>query len=241
MTTEHNALLAEQLQLVKDRKQIFYIDRFALREGEVVALVGPNGAGKTSLLLTLALLQKPTGGRIQFNGIPASPRNLLSLRRQMAVVFQEPLLMDTTVLGNVIAGLRIRGVPAGEARRRAGEWLERLGISHLMKRSALRLSGGEAQRVNLARAFALQPRVLFMDEPFASLDYPTRNALLEEIGAILRETKITTLFVTHDYTEIPALARRVAVMLNGRLIKSGTVAEVLGIEAIPRRIAAPWE
>lgn len=242
MTTgEDNALTAEELLLVKDRKQIFYIDRFALREGEVVALVGPNGAGKTSLLLTLALLQKPTGGRIRFHGTPASPRNLLSLRRQMAVVFQEPLLMDTTVLGNVMAGLRIRGVPGEEARRRAGEWLERLGIAHLAKRPALRLSGGEAQRVNLARAFALQPKILFMDEPFASLDYPTRTALLEEIGTILRETLITTLFVTHDYTEIPFLARRVAVMLDGRLIKSGTVAEVLGTETVPRRIAAPWE
>ncbi len=240
-TREDNVLTAEELLLVKDRKQIFSIDRFALREGEVVALVGPNGAGKTSLLLTLALLQKPTGGRLRFNGTPASPRNLLSLRRQMAVVFQEPLLMDTTVLGNVMAGLRIRRVPKEEARRRAGEWLERLGISHLAQRSALRLSGGEAQRVNLARAFALQPKILFMDEPFSSLDYPTRTALLEEIGAILRETKITTLFVTHDYTEIPFLARRMAVMLNGRLIKSGTVAEVLGMEVVPTRIAAPWE
>lgn len=238
---EANALTAEELLLIRDRKRIFYIDRFALREGEVVALVGPNGAGKTSLLLTLALLQKPTEGKIRLNGTPVNGRNILQLRRQMAVVFQEPLLMDTTVLGNVMTGLHIRGVPKDEARRRAGEWLERLGISHLAQRSALRLSGGEAQRVNLARAFALQPRILFMDEPFSSLDYPTRTALLEEIGTILKETKITTLFVTHDYTEIPFLARQVAVMLNGRLIKTGTVSEVLETEAIPKRIKAPWE
>lgn len=238
---ETNALTAEELLLVRDRKRIFYIEQFALREGEVVALVGPNGAGKTSLLLTLALLQKPTEGKIRLNGTPVNGRNALHLRRQMAVVFQEPLLMDTTVLGNVMTGLRIRGVPKDEARRRAEEWLERLGISHLAQRSALRLSGGEAQRVNLARAFALEPRILFMDEPFSSLDYPTRTALLEEIGAILKETRITTLFVTHDYTEIPFLAQRVAVMLNGRLIKTGTVSEVLGTESIPKRIKAPWE
>lgn len=234
-------LTAEELLLVRDRRRIFYIDHFALQEGEVVALVGPNGAGKTSLLLTLSLLQKPTGGRILFKGIPVNCRNALQLRRQMAVVFQEPLLMDTTVLGNVMTGLRIRGVPKEEARRRAEEWLERLGISHLAHRSALRLSGGEAQRVSLARAFALKPQILFMDEPFSSLDYPTRTALMEELGAILRETKITTLFVTHDYTEIPCLAHRVAVMLNGQLIKAGTVSQVLRTETIPKRIRAPWE
>ncbi|MGB9791077.1 MAG: ATP-binding cassette domain-containing protein [Thermacetogeniaceae bacterium] len=241
MSGHTDALTAEELLLVRDHKRIFYVEQFALREGEVVALVGPNGAGKTSLLLTLALLQKPTGGRIHFNGTPVNGRNILQLRRQMAVVFQEPLLMDTTVLGNVMTGLRIRGVPKDEARRRAEEWLERLGISHLAKRSALRLSGGEAQRVSLARAFALEPRILFMDEPFSSLDYPTRTALLEELGTILKETKITTLFVTHDYTEIPFLAQRVAVMLDGRLIKTGGISEVLGTEAIPKRIKAPWE
>lgn len=238
--TNHNTLTAEQLQLVKDRKQIFYIDHFALREGEVVALVGPNGAGKTSLLLTLALLERPTHGVLYVNGTRAALHNLVALRRRMAVVFQEPLLMDTTVLGNVMAGLSLRGVPRREARRRAGEWLTRLGIAHLGKRSALRLSGGEAQRVNLARAFVLEPKILFLDEPFTALDYPTRQALLLDLGKILTETKTTTLFVTHDYTEIPYLAQRVVVMFNGRLIKSGTVAEVLGAAVLPQ-ISAPWE
>ena len=235
-------LEASDLRLVLEKREIFNISQFILRAGEVVALVGPNGAGKTSLLLTLALLQPPTDGNIYFNGTRFSRENILELRRQMAVVFQEPLLMDATVLGNVLTGLRIRGVSAPTARQQAEEWLERLGIAHLGNRSALRLSGGEAQRVNLARAFALSPKVLFLDEPFSALDYPTRSSLLVEIGTILKATKIATLFVTHDYTEIPHLAHNVRVMVDGRIIKSGGIAEILGEDAaVPRQIRAPWE
>jgi tungstate transport system ATP-binding protein len=238
--TAEAILQATELKLIMDHKEIFNIANLSIHEGEVTALVGPNGAGKTSLLLTLALLHRPSCGQIFFYGQPVS-RQVLPLRRQMAVVFQEPLLMDTTVLGNVMTGLRIRGVNKSEALQRAEEWLQRLGIAQLAKRSALQLSGGEAQRVNLARAFALQPKILFMDEPFSALDYPTRSALLDDIGAILQETRITTLLVTHDYTEIPSLASRVLVMLGGHLIKDGTVAEILGTSALPPRIPVPWK
>jgi tungstate transport system ATP-binding protein len=235
------ALQADDLRLVKGRREIFRVGRFALREGEVRALVGPNGAGKSSLLLTLALLLRPTEGRLQVNGTPVTPRNTLALRRRMAVVFQESLLMDTTVFKNVTTGLRIRGVPRAEAHERAEKWLFRLGIGHLASRSALHLSGGEAQRVNLARALALEPKLLFLDEPFSALDYPTRNDLLDELGGILTETGITTLFVTHDYTEIPRLAGRMAVMVAGRLTKEGLVREILGDLPLPGRFRAPWE
>lgn len=240
-SSERAVLQAEHLQLIRGRHEIFQIDQLILNRGEVLALVGPNGAGKSSLLLTLALLHRPTQGEIQVNGVAATPRNLLALRRQMAVVFQESLLMDTTVLKNVTAGLRIRGFAAKDAEARGEEWLERLGIVHLASRSALHLSGGEAQRVNLARAFALEPNMLFMDEAFSALDYPSRLDLLEEIGGILRETRIATLFVTHDYTEIPRLADRVAVMHGGRLVRHGRVREVLGNIVVPQRIPSPWE
>ena len=155
--TVQTLLEAKNLRLVLDKREVFNVARFALGAGEVVALVGPNGAGKTSLLLTLALLQRPSDGSVRFNGSLSRRENTLELRRQMAVVFQEPLLMEDTVLGNVLTGLRIRGVTAPTARQRAEEWLERLGIARLRDRSALKLSGGEAQRVNLARAFALHP------------------------------------------------------------------------------------
>ena len=167
--------------------------------------------------------------------------NILSLRRRMAVVFQEALLIDSTVLRNVMIPLRIRGVPKDEAAERADRWLNRFGIAHLASRKARQLSGGEAQRTSLARAFALEPEFLFLDEPLGALDYPTRKALLSELGQILKNMNMTTLFVTHDFTEIPYVASKVAVLFEGRLVKYGTVREVFGEELLESKIWTPWE
>ncbi|MEW6181769.1 MAG: ATP-binding cassette domain-containing protein [Bacillota bacterium] len=234
-------LEAENLRLTISGREVFAVDSLTLRKGEVLALVGPNGAGKTSLLLTLAHLQPPTSGTVRFDGRTVRNGNSLALRRRTAVVFQESLLLNTTVLGNITTPLRIKGVPRREAEARASKWLEYFGISSLARRPARRVSGGEAQRVSLARAFALEPEVLFLDEPFAALDYPTRNALLKELGGLLKETGTTTLFVTHDYTEIPYLAGRVAVILGGRIIKEGTMEEVFGGEIRERMSWVPWD
>ncbi len=215
------------LLLMRGRRRILDIPHFVLPRGQVTALVGPNGAGKTSLMLVLAALERPSAGTVWYDGVPVCRRNSLALRRRVAVVFQEPLLLDTTVLGNVLTGLRLRGVPRREALRRAKAWLARLGIDHLADRSVRHLSGGEARRVSLARAFALAPEVLFLDEPFAALDYPTRCTLWPELGGLLRETGVTTLFITHDYREIPGLAHRVAVMEGGRVVQVGPPEDVL--------------
>lgn len=233
-------LSANDLQLVLNGRNIFSIDDLVLHTGEVMALIGPNGAGKSSLLLTLALIQKPTQGTIQFKEQMVSEANLLALRRRMALVFQEALLLDTTVWRNIKIALRIRGISGQEADIRAKMWLERFGIMHLSHRQARQLSGGEAQRASLARAFSLEPEVLFLDEPFASLDYPTRKALLKELGGVLREMGIATVFVTHDPTEIPYLASCVKVMHKGRIIKSGTVDEILGNRAVECEELSLW-
>ncbi|MDI6710377.1 MAG: ATP-binding cassette domain-containing protein [Bacillota bacterium] len=236
------AIAAEGLRLVKGRHPILEIPAFTVRRGQVLALVGPNGAGKSSLLQVLALLQRPTAGRVLVAGETATRANNLALRRRMAVVFQDALLLDTTVRENVILGLKLRGVPRAAALERAQAWLERLGIAHLADRPARFLSGGEAQRTSLARAFALEPEVLFLDEPFSALDYPTRVGLLREMGDILKGTGITTVFVTHDYTEIPYLTRDVAVLRDGRLIREGDVEELFGIAGVPSATARmPWE
>jgi tungstate transport system ATP-binding protein len=151
----------------------------------------------------------------------------LGYRRRNAVVFQEPLLFDTTVFGNVAAGLEIRGVPAPERARRAARSLERFRIAHLAGRSARTLSGGEAQRASLARAMALEPEILFLDEPFAALDPPAREALIVDLAGTLRETATTTVLVTHDRGEAVRLADRIAVLEDGRVLQIGPVREVL--------------
>lgn len=234
-------LEAKNLSLIKGGRNIFSIESFSLIKGEVLALIGPNGAGKTSLLLTLALLERPSGGILLFNGEKITASRVISLRRRMAVVFQEPLLLDTTVQQNIATGLKIRKVPEKEARLRVELWMERLGIRHLSRHQARYLSGGEAQRASLARALVLEPEVLFLDEPFSALDYSTKNALLNDLSMIFKDTGVSALFVTHDYTEIPFLASNAAIMHEGRVIKSGTLREVFGVEIQRRENLIPWE
>jgi tungstate transport system ATP-binding protein len=194
--------------------------------GEVLAVIGPNGSGKSTLLRVLGLLERPAQGRVLVGGRPVDARTALAERRRMATVFQESLLADTTVAANVTLGLRFRGVPVAKAGRRAAEWLERFGVGRLAARSARTLSGGEAQRVALARALVLAPDVLLLDEPFASLDPPTRTALLADLGVVLRQDRITAVLVTHDRGEALALADRVAVMLRGRIEQLAPAATV---------------
>jgi tungstate transport system ATP-binding protein len=142
------------------------------------------------------------------------------------MVFQEPLLFDTTVFNNVASGLRIRGTKRDQIRDRAMEELERFGISHLKSRSARTLSGGEAQRTSLARAFALQPEILLLDEPFSSLDPPTRDSLIEDLEHILQQTRTTAMFATHDRLEALRLSDRIGVMDKGRILQIGSPEEV---------------
>ncbi|MCL6478426.1 MAG: ATP-binding cassette domain-containing protein [Peptococcaceae bacterium] len=214
---------AKNISLRKGNREILDVEHFALQAGEVLAVVGPNGAGKSTLLQVLALLQRPDRGEVLFGGNAVNRTNAIQYRRRMAVVFQEPLLLNTTVFNNVAQGLKLRGFDQNEIRARVDRWLERLGVSHLARRMPRFLSGGEAQRVNIARAMVLDPEVLFLDEPFSALDYPTRISLLKEMGGILKESRATTLFVTHDYTEIPYLTDTAIVMGGGRIQHRGQV------------------
>jgi tungstate transport system ATP-binding protein len=199
--------------------------------GEVLGVIGPNGSGKSTLLRVLALLQPPTAGEVWFRGRTVTVARGLEARRRMAVVFQRPWLADTTVLANAALGLWFRHVPAPERDARALHWLERLGIAALARRPARTLSGGEAQRAALARALAVAPEVLLLDEPFAGLDAPTRSALMADLAAVLRAEGTTTVLVTHDRDEVRALADRVAVLVAGRLRQLGPTGEVFGAPA----------
>ncbi len=210
--------------------EILRVPQLDVLAGEVLAVLGPNGAGKSTLLQVLGLLERPALGEVRFDAIPARGREL-SLRRRMAAVFQESLLLNRSVEANAGLGLALRGASRAERRGRVRRWLARFGIEALVKRSARSLSGGEAQRVALARAFALEPEVLLLDEPFSSLDQPTRESLLEELASALKETGVTTVFVTHDRDEAARLAHRVAVLAGGRLLQLGPMAEVFNSPA----------
>jgi len=216
------AVLARDIKFKRGNRQILDVESFRLEKGEIMALIGINGSGKSTLVQTLALLQRPDSGKVFIQGEEVTPQNMLSLRRRMAVVFQEPLLLDTTVYNNVASGLLIRGHKKSEVHKPVMEWLARLGVDSLARSSTRYLSGGEAQRVSLARALVLEPEVLFLDEPFAALDYPTKKALLKDFYDIIRATKISTLLVTHDPHEIPVLANRVTVLEAGKIIQQET-------------------
>ena len=209
----------------RGRRAVLEVPALEVCRNEVLAVVGPNGAGKSTLLRVIALLERPERGEAIFDGSAVSG-SLLSYRRRMALVFQEPLLLDTTVEANVRTGLSLRGVGRDEQKRRSEEWLDRFGIAHLRGRSPRGLSGGEAQRVSLARAFALQPEVLLLDEPFSSLDPPTRETLIEDLDAVLTANRVATVFVTHDRAEALRLGDRIAVLMQGRIRQLGSPAEV---------------
>ncbi len=223
-------LALRDIAVLRGGRTVVDVERLEIAQGESLAIIGPNGAGKSTLLLQLALLERPARGERLFEGQPVRGREL-ALRRRMSVVFQQPLLLDRGVRANVETGLQLRGVPRSERRARAERWLARFGVGALAGRTSRALSGGEAQRVSLARAFALQPEVLLLDEPFSALDAPTRAALTDDLAAVLRETRLTVVLVTHDHDEAARLGERVAVLIGGRIRQVGTPAQVFGSPA----------
>ena len=229
MMTESTPILeARNLEVNRGGTLLIRVPSLFIQKGEILSLIGPNGAGKTTLLQTLSYLLKPFQGEIFFREKKVEKNHsVLEYRRKLAMVFQEPLLFDTTVFNNVASGLRIRGIEKNKIHARVTEQLERFGIKHLSQRSARTLSGGEAQRTSLARAFALQPDLLLLDEPFASLDPPTRDSLIEDLESILQQTRTTVLFATHDRLEALRLSNRIAVMNGGNILQIGSTEEVM--------------
>ena len=216
------------LAVVRGGTEVLRVPSFSLFEQETLALIGPNGTGKTSFLLALAGLIPLASGEMHFQGEPVNLKSSATgFRRKLAMVFQEPLLFDATVYANVAAGLKIRGLSGQEMRKRVDTCLERFRISHLAERSARKLSGGEAQRTSLARAFATEPHLVLLDEPFSSLDPPTRQALGEDLEQMLRESGASAIMSTHDQADALRLADRLMVMQQGKIVQTGTPAEVM--------------
>ncbi|ACM18728.1 ABC transporter, ATP-binding protein [Geotalea daltonii FRC-32] len=189
--------------------------------GEFVCLVGPSGCGKTTLINLMAGFERPSSGLVTIDGKPVSgpdPDHIM--------IFQDYGLYPwRSVLGNVLFGLQARGISAAEARPRALAALELVGLAHAAEKHPHELSGGMKQRVAIARALAVEPSILFMDEPFAALDAFTRLHLQDELLRIWEETRSTVVFVTHDLDEAIALGQRVVLMASG----PGRVQKVLNI------------
>ncbi len=221
-----NLIEINDLQVTRNERVALEVERLSIPRGETLAVVGPNGAGKSTLLLALAHLLRPARGEIRFDGIPLREWNDLDYRRRISFVFQSPLLMDMTVEQNVALGLKFRGAAREEVRARVQVWMSRLGIESLSKRRAGQLSGGEAQRVSLARAFVLDPELLLLDEPFAALDPPTHASLLTDLSSLLAEDHRTAVFVTHNLREAAQVGQRVAVIVDGKLRQVGPARQV---------------
>jgi len=231
--TGRPVIQVQDLSVPRGGKERARVEQLFLQDDEILAVMGPNGAGKSSLLLAIALLIPASWSSYRLLGRDIRAENLLNVRRSMAVVFQDPLLLDTTVRDNVLMGLLMRGVLRDEAEERARHWLDKLGVGHLAARKARTLSGGEAHRTSLARAFALEPAVLLLDEPFSSLDVVSRVSLMKEVRPLLRQTSTSAIFVTHDFTEAAMVADRVMVMESGVIVQQGTPKQVLASPATP--------
>ena len=204
--------------------------------GETVAIVGPNGAGKTTLLRALAGLVPLTTGRTTLAGRvlddTATGTATPPEERSTGVVFQDHRLFPhLTATEDVAFGLRSRGVPKAEARRRAATWLERVGLADHASAKPRQLSGGQAQRVALARALATEPDLLLLDEPLSALDATTREETRRDLRRHLQDHPGCRLLVTHDPVDAAALADRIVVLERGAVSQEGTLAE---LTAAPR-------
>jgi tungstate transport system ATP-binding protein len=228
VSNKKSIISVENLKVELGGVSILDIPSFHLYENEFVSLIGPNGSGKTTLLLVLNSLLKPVSGRTTFRGVPITTREeTLRYRKKISMVFQEPLLFDTTVYKNVASGLKIRGMKRNEIHERVMRYLKWFNIEHLANRSARKLSGGESQRTSLARAFAIEPEVIFLDEPFSALDPPTRHSITDDLEKIVKQTGITTVMVTHDQSEALRMSDRIVVMNNGKIVQTGTPPAVM--------------
>jgi tungstate transport system ATP-binding protein len=214
-----------------------------VEKGEVLGLIGPTGSGKTTLLRLIALLEEPEQGSMIFDSveITAQPeKERLRMRRRMAMVFQKPVMFKASVQENISYGLKIRG--RGDTLK-VKDALDAVGLQGYESRDAATLSGGEMQRIALARALVLEPELLLLDEPTANLD-PKSAASIDGIIRSLRDNGTAVIMATHSMLQCRRLADRVAVLVGGKLVELGSTETVFSAKALPKMHllaeAAPW-
>jgi len=218
-------LKVEKISKSFDQILVLHDISFAVDEGEILCLLGPSGCGKTTLLRIIAGLEIPDGGKMLFEG--RDIRDAPVHRRNFGLVFQDQALFPhKNVFENIAFGLRMQRLPKEEIRERVAEVLNLVGMVGFEERDVNELSGGEQQRVALARSLAPRPRLLMLDEPLASLDRSLRERLMNELRTILKGAGVTAIYVTHDQQEAFAVADRVVIMDQGRKVQEGRPEEV---------------
>ncbi|MFB6173573.1 MAG: ATP-binding cassette domain-containing protein [Halobacteriales archaeon] len=221
----------------------------AVEDGEVLTVVGPSGAGKTSLLRLLAAFRPPDAGTVAWSGTDLwslSRRERLAVRRRLSMVFQEPGLFNASVRRNVTYGRRVRQPWPARVRRALGravsgdpesnavdDALETVGLADKRDQNALSLSGGEAQRVSFARALAVDPDVMLLDEPTSNLD-PRNTAVLEDAVRRARDRGVGVVVATHDMHQAERISDRVAFLFDGELVETGPPEQVFDAPEDPR-------
>jgi ABC-type Fe3+/spermidine/putrescine transport system ATPase subunit len=220
MTGNSDLALLELVDINKDFNGIFALEKVTLRldAGNILCLLGPSGCGKTSLLRIIAGLEKTDSGTVMFDGQDLS--RMPPHRRGFGMMFQDfSLFPHKNVFDNVAFALQLKKQHREHLTRRVKEMLHLVGLEGFEMRDVNRLSGGECQRVALARSLASEPRLLMLDEPLGSLDRVLRERLMVDLYRIIKQVGVTTLYVTHDHAEAFTVADRVAVMNNGRVVQ----------------------
>lgn len=215
-------LKVKNLKKIYNNKTILDIDYLSFQESKIYAIVGPNGSGKTTLLNILNLLVKPDKGQIFFRDqeiINNSNSKLLEIRRKMTLVDQDPFLFQSTVYSNVAYGLKVRSVSSIVQQNRIKNALDMVGLSGFEDRKVDQLSGGEAQRVVIARALVIEPEILFLDEPTTSIDQRHIDIVERIIKKIKEKIKTTVIFSTHNLSQAYRLADEVISILDGKIIQ----------------------
>jgi tungstate transport system ATP-binding protein len=212
-----NAYQLEEVRFAYGDWPVLEIPSLAVPAGRIAALWGPNGSGKSTLLHLLAFLLAPQAGQVRFFGEEARPERLRLLRRRVGILLQSPYLFHATVAGNLEVAFRARSVPRSRRGALAAAALERLGLSGFEDRRAQKLSGGEAQRVALARLLVLEPEVLLLDEPTSHLDAASATRIEETVLALNRERGVTVVLASHDRGLCQRLGARIWQVEEGRL------------------------
>ena len=204
------------------QRTVLDIDALSLEEGKVLGILGPNGAGKTTLLEILAFLQTPTSGELRFNGkrVNFNANALIHLRRKVVIVGQHPILFTTTVSKNLEFPLGIRKLARAKREETVAELLELVGMGAFRDGRAHKLSGGETQRIAIARALACSPEVILFDEPTANVDVENQIAIERIIQEINREKGISVIFTTHDMVQASRLADATLFLFDGKMTLS---------------------